>query len=237
VDLQHDGARTFIQVVLKRGNSTGTELTIHVPRDSRIVTNTVSADQIIEEVRGAQRLQSVSGELRTQLWNAEFEARTVSGEVIVKGRVSQAATSKEKERGARIQVSTVSGEISLDNVGDEIDADSVSGDMRVRAPTLSRARFKTTNGSLQLTSALSRDARVDVESINGDQSLTFDGSVDAEIDIDTFNGRIDNCFGPKPKKKHEYGPGTELRFKEGEGHAQVRVKTLNGRVTMCRNPR
>jgi hypothetical protein len=57
--------------------------------------------------------------------------------------------------------------------------------------------------------------------------------VDAEFDISTFNGDIDNCFGPKPHRTSEYGPGNSLRFKEGNGDGRIRIKALNGTVEIC----
>src|SRR5215831_8091333 len=87
LDFARDGAHTMIHVVeAKHGSSNGSDLTVHVPRDSELAIHTVSADQSIEEVHGVQRLQSVSGDIRTQVWGGEFEANTVSGEIIAKGQ-------------------------------------------------------------------------------------------------------------------------------------------------------
>ena len=55
-------------------------------------------------------------------------------------------------------------------------------------------------------------------------------TINAEFDIETFNGDIDNCFGPKPSRSREYGPGNELRFTQGKGDAQVRMKTHERRA-------
>ncbi|HYM35840.1 MAG TPA: DUF4097 family beta strand repeat-containing protein [Steroidobacteraceae bacterium] len=229
LDFHVDGEHTMIQVILpRRKHSSDTELTIHVPRDSRLDINTVSADQSIQDVHGAQRLQSVSGDIGTQVWSREFEARSVSGDIVAKGQAPKAGDS------ARSRISSVSGDVRVENLGDDIDVESVSGDMSLQVQALTRAHIRTTNGNARVTGGLSRDARIDAESVNGDLSFTFDSGVDAEFDIETFNGHIDNCFGPKPRKSHEYGPGNELRFKEGEGHAQVRVKTMNGKVRICR---
>jgi DUF4097 and DUF4098 domain-containing protein YvlB len=248
LDVVRDSEHILVKVVLRKGHQhdTDAELTIRIPRDSRLVIDTVSADQVIEDVRGVQRLQSVSGDIRAQVWGGEFEAKTVSGSITAKGQTAKSQSEKgqsEKSQSAigpteqpneRVHVTSVSGSIELDNLGSDLDVDSVSGEIEVRAQTLSRARIKTVNGSLQLSSMLSRNARIDAETINGELSLTISGVVDAEFDIETFNGGISNCFGPKAKKKSEYGPGSELRFKEGEGSAAVRVKTLNGKVKLCR---
>lgn len=227
LDFQSDGARTSIQVVLPRGRSSGggaSDLIVSVPRDSSLSITTVSADQIISNVRGAQRLQAVSGGIETQVWDREIEVKTVSGDVTVDGQGDQAPAT----------VATVSGDMRLSGVGRELDLNTVTGDMHVRAERIDRARIKTTNGDLELSASLGPEARLDAEAINGDLLMTFLGSIDAEFDIETFNGTIDNCFGPEPRRSREYGPGNELRFTEGKGAGRVRIKTLNGTVEVCR---
>lgn len=234
IDFKRDGDRVYVKVVPRNGRNrkVDADLTIRVPQESRVDVNTVSAEQEVENVRGAQRLLTVSGDLNTQVGGGELVAQSVSGDIVAKSNASA-----DKGRKARTRVSSVSGSIMVENLGDDVEAESVSGDVMVRSQSLTRARVKTTNGSIRLTAGLAKDAQIDAESINGDFSLQIEGAVDAEFDIETFNGKIDNCFGPQAKRTHEYGPGRELHFKEGEGRGRVRIKTLNGGVNVCKNPR
>ena len=226
LDFKSNGARTTIEVVLPKGRNYqgSTDLVVQVPRNSSLVINTVSADQTIKDVRGMQRLQSVSGEIQTELWNEDIELKNVSGEISVTGHSGKGT----------LRATSVSGDLRLNRVGPEIEINTVTGDMNVQAQELSRARIKTTNGDLELRAAsLTRDVRIDAEGINGDLRFRFRGAIDAEFDIETFNGDIDNCFGPKPHRTREYGPGTALRFKEGNGDGRIRIKALNGTVEIC----
>jgi DUF4097 and DUF4098 domain-containing protein YvlB len=227
LEFRRDGDRTIIEVVLPRGHthSGSTDLKVRIPRESSLVTNTVSADQTIQEVRGAQRLQSVSGSISTEVYGAELEAQSVSGEIMAKGSGG----------AAQARVTTVSGDVRLHGVGRELELNTVSGDMEVHVDEISRARIKTTNGDLNLAAKLASDGRVDAEAINGDLSFRFRGKLDAEFDIETFNGDIENCFGHTPRRTREYGPGNELNFKLGQGNARVRIKTLNGTVEVCKD--
>lgn len=226
LDFRRDGRLTIIRVQLNEGrhHSADTDLQVRVPRDSAVTINTVSADQTIEQVRGFQKLQAVSGSINTQIYAGECEATTVSGEVTVRAN----------DAGAPLRVNTVSGDVRLMGGTRELDLSTVSGDLEVRTAQLGRARIKTTNGTLDLSSQLARDARVEAEAINGEIRFMFEGAVDADFDVQTFNGEIDNCFGPKAQRAHEYGPGNELRFREGTGSANVRIKTLNGEVQLCK---
>jgi DUF4097 and DUF4098 domain-containing protein YvlB len=226
LDFKTEGARTLIKVVLPKmsGSSGSSDLIVKIPRDSSLNVNTVSADQSISGIRGTQRLQAVSGGIETEFGPGDLEAKTVSGDILARGTDGKGS----------VRATSVSGDIQLDKIGPELDLNTVSGDMTVRvAERLDRARIKTTNGNLDLTGALGKEARVDAEAINGDLRFTLRGDINAEFDIETFNGDIDNCFGPKASRSREYGPGNELRFTQGKGDAQVRVKTMNGGVGIC----
>ena len=226
LDFKTSGARTTIEVVLPKGRSYqgSTDLVVHVPRNSSLTTNTVSADQTIKDVRGMQRLQSVSGQIQTELWNEDLELKNVSGEIQVNGHSGKGA----------LRATSVSGDLRLHHIGPEMELNTVTGDMQVQAEEVSKARIKTTNGDLELRAAsLTRDVRIEAEGINGDLRFRFRGAIDAEFDIQTFNGEIDNCFGPKPHRVSEYAPGNALRFKEGNGEGRIRIKALNGTVEIC----
>ncbi|HEY0683695.1 MAG TPA: DUF4097 family beta strand repeat-containing protein [Steroidobacter sp.] len=226
LDFRKDGSRTYIKVVLPRMSSGGgaADLVVKIPRDSGLIVNTVSAEQIIKGVRGAQRLQAVSGGIETEFGPGDLELKTVSGSVIARGLDGKGL----------VRATTVSGDLEITKAGPELDLNTVTGDMNVTLDRLDRGRIKTTNGDLDLTTALGDDARLEAEAINGDLRFHLRGEIDAEFDIETFNGDIDNCFGPEPRRSREYGPGNELRFSQGKGGARVHIKTLNGTVMVCK---
>lgn len=224
LDFESKGGRTVIEVVLRRHSQGGsTDLTVRAPHESSLYVNTVSADQNIADIRGALQLQAVSGSIVADSWG-DIEAKTVSGEIEVRGRDGDGA----------VRATSVSGDIVLNDVGPEIEIDTVTGDMEVRMDELKRGRIKTTNGDLTLRTRLAADARLDAEAINGDLRFLLASPINAEFDIETFNGDIENCFGPAPRRTREFAPGNELRFTEGKGDARVRIQTLNGGVEVCK---
>src|SRR5678815_1929525 len=91
-----------------------------------------------------QRLQAVSGMIQTELWNEDLELKNVSGEVSVRGHSGKGA----------MRVTTVSGGVRLDDVGPEMELNTVTGNMNVRVSELSKARIRTTNGNLELLSLI-----------------------------------------------------------------------------------
>jgi len=226
LDFRNEGSRTYIKVVLPRMSAGGgsSDLVVRVPRESSLTVNTVSAEQNITGVRGMQRLQAVSGNITTEFGPGDIELKTVSGDIHARGRDGKGL----------VRATTVSGDMQIHKAGPELELNTVSGDMLVTLDRLDRGRIKTTNGDLELTTALGEAARVEAEAINGDLTFNLRGSVNAEFDIETFNGDIENCFGPKPNRSRQYGPGNELRFTEGKGNARVRIKTLNGAIVLCK---
>jgi DUF4097 and DUF4098 domain-containing protein YvlB len=221
-----EGSRTIVRVVLprNRGDSGGTDLVVRIPEMSSLTVNTVSADQEIDGVKGAQRLQAVSGLIHTEVAGEDFQAKTISGDILVSGGSGG--------KPAVYSVTTVSGDLTLSKINGEVEVETVSGDMTIEAGELTRARVRTTNGDMELSTKLAKGGRFDAETINGDVTLKLLGTVDAEFDIHTFNGEIESCYGEEVRSR-ERGPGHDLTFTRGNGSARVRIKTLNGGVDLC----
>jgi DUF4097 and DUF4098 domain-containing protein YvlB len=218
------GKLTKIKVILpKRGSSDDTDLTIRIPSGSSLSVNTVSADIEVQGVRGAQRLQTVSADIETEAVGEDVECKTVSGDISVKGQ----------GKPGLLTITTVSGDAQVHNVAGEVNGNTVSGNFNFSLSDTSRSRLRTTSGDLAMKTRLTGDARLDVESISGDVRLDLLGKPNAEFDVSSFNGEIRNCFGPKPARTDEYAPGRELQFREGQGSARVRIKTLNGDISFC----
>jgi DUF4097 and DUF4098 domain-containing protein YvlB len=217
---------TRIKVILpnRSYNVDDTDLVIKVPSGSTLSVNTVSADLIVQGVAGAQRLQTVSGDVRTDASGEDIECRTVSGDVIVRG----------SGRKGLVSITTVSGDANATQVAGEVNGNTVSGTFNLQAGEVTRSRLRSTSGDLGLVAQLAADARLDFESISGDVRLDVVGPAGGQFDVSTFNGEIRNCFGPKAHRTDQYAPGSEVRFQEGSGSARVRIKTLNGDIGVCR---
>lgn len=225
LEFQNDGRHTWIKVVPPPGHksSRSADIVVQVPEASSVSINTVSADQAVRNVRGSQRLQSVSGQIETAIWSEDLQVKTISGDVRVDGH--RTATMAE--------INSVSGGIVLKDVAGEVELETVSGDVEVWMGELKRGRLRTTSGTVDWRATLAPDARLDAEAISGDLKLRLDGKINAEFDIESFNGEIDNCFGPKAKRTREFAPGSSVRFVEGKGGARVGIKTMNGGVELC----
>jgi hypothetical protein len=162
LDVEKEENRIVVRVVLPqdsgRGFWRGSELHISAPRGVSVEASSVSADIRVRAIEGEQRLQSVSGNVETRAFERELRLKSVSGNVTVHG----------DDTRARTQASVVSGNISIDGVGDDVEAQSISGRVQLRARSLQRAK------------------------------LMFNGGTGGDYELSSFSGGIDNCFGPEP---------------------------------------
>ena len=223
--VERDGDKVTIKVkVPKRGGrGIDSDLHIHVPEGSSIDVGTVSADISVSEVRGEQKLNSVSGDIDTEADGNDVSAEAVSGDIDVKGQ----------EKTAETRANTVSGDVTLFRVAGIVVGESVSGDVIVDQGSFERASLNTVNGEIVFRAGLRDGGRLQIETVNGDVDVEFDDRVSGRYDIETFNGDIRNCYGPKAERTSKYTPGWELSFQEGSGNARVTISTLNGDVSIC----
>jgi DUF4097 and DUF4098 domain-containing protein YvlB len=225
LEFRTQGRHTLIRVKYPSGskNVGASELRIRMPVESRLVVASVAADVEIRELRGAQRVNSVSGNIGTVMSSEDVQLKTVSGDIRLVGT----------DAPGLLTITTVSGDVEVRGVAGEIVLQTVAGDLDIASEQLERARIRTTNGDATLHAGLAPEARIEMEAVNGRLSLVLKGEPpDAEYTLETFNGEIENAFGPDPVRTSRFAPGTELRFTTGEGSARVNMETLNGAIIL-----
>lgn len=127
-------------IALKFGVVASNALISGLVSDARI--NTVSGDVVIDELTGNLDLNTVNGELSVQRHKGNIRAHTVSGDITASGDIR------------RFSAESVSGNMYLDLTGtpDEVNTNSVSGDLTVRLAEGIGARYRvnTVSGTLHL---------------------------------------------------------------------------------------
>jgi DUF4097 and DUF4098 domain-containing protein YvlB len=223
--LERDGKRVTVKVKVPRNSSRkiSSDIVVRLPEASSIDVSGVSADILVEGVRGEQSLHTVSGDVETEASGADLEVASVSGDVEVRGDGKDTVT----------RAGTVSGDVVLFGLSGEISAEAVSGDVTIDEGSYDRVAIQTVNGDLTFLAELRPAGRLDAESVNGGVTMELAGKVSAKFEIESFNGGIDVCFGPEPVRTSKYAPGWELVFTEGEGDGSVNVSTLNGSIRIC----
>ena len=224
VDVNSDHGRTTIKVVLPHHSERDGDAHLHVqvPKDSELTVSAVSADVTTAGVTGAQRLNTVSGDIAAELAGSDLELKTVSGDVKLKGH----------GQPARLHMSTVSGDVHLEHGAGDLEAGTVSGTLVVSLDSTRSVRARTTSGDVHFEGKLARGADFDATSVSGDLNVRASAEGGYAYEISTFSGDISNCFNATPSE-HGHMPGHTLQGTRGDGAGHVRLKTMSGDVQLC----
>lgn len=198
-------------------------LTLRVPKGASIVADTVSADIEVAGIRGELSLQSVSGAVETQAYEAPVKATAVSGDITIMGN------------GGKANVSTdnVSGTSTVTGVRGSYEGEVVSGEIRATIASAERVQINSVSGDIDLSVGLDAASRLNLESVSGTIGLRIKPPVNADFDIESFSGGIENCFGLEARDTSKHAPGFELNFTQGNGGARVEIQTLSGAISVC----
>jgi DUF4097 and DUF4098 domain-containing protein YvlB len=224
VELNSDGPRTTIKVILPHASSHGGEarLKVKIPKDSELDVSAVNADLTTTGVLGVQHLSAVSGNITAELAGADVELKTVSGDLRLKGH----------GQPARLHVSTVSGDIHLEHGAGELEASTVNGTLIVSLDSARGVRARTTSGDLRFEGKLTRGASFEASTVSGDLNVRASADGGYAYEVSSFSGEITDCFNVSPEHV-KYGPGSRLEGTRGEGAGHVRLKTMSGDVQLC----
>jgi hypothetical protein len=201
-----------------RGPREDSILEVNVPRAAALDADGVSADILVEGLKGGRdiELESVSGDLRLRGDAERVELSTVSGDADLEG------TSRS------VNLESVSGDITARGIGGRISAESVSGRIELTATDTDEVTSGTVSGDVNVEVGKLGGGRVKIESMSGDVTLDLPTDSSARIDVETFSGSIRSDFGTVDKEEH--GPGSSLKTMIGKGDAQITLESFSGDV-------
>lgn len=205
------------------GNKTGpTDLQLTVPLRAGLEIDSVSANVDVSgvassklsidsvsgnvEVAGAPRVvhvETVSGDVRMTVNSPEVEAQSVSGKLILRGRMS-----------SEVRTETVSGDIDVVVNGErinELSANTVSGNAEVRTGLASQGEIK-------------------LESVSGDLTLVLPQNVSAQVHGESFSGKLRAPGVTIDRPKH--GPGSSFNTRYGSGDGEISLETFSGNAEL-----
>lgn len=228
VEVTSSGDHTVVRVQLKHhamgfDGDRETHLRVQVPKDSELDASTVSANLTSAGVQGIQRLKSVSGDLTAEMGPSDFDAKSVSGTLKLRGH----------GQPARLHISTVSGDIELKHAAGDLEATTVSGEISVELTPARSVRLRSTSGDITFDGRLLRGTDFDGQSVNGDLKVRAAAEDGLQYEIQSLTGDIRDCFNVKAERSSEYGPGEKLNGTRGTGGAHVRLKTMSGEIELC----
>jgi hypothetical protein len=158
IQLRWDTIVDVVKGLGRRGDRA--DISVLVPRGIDLKFDTVSADGLVSGLHSDARVSTVGGDIVVDGLHGDVEVNTVHGELSVRnhtGRVTARTVSGDvTAAGAltRFAVDGVSGSVFVDAEGtpDQIQANTVSGDLTVRVDEGLGARYRinTVSGALQL---------------------------------------------------------------------------------------
>lgn len=223
VDFESEDGVTDIRVVYPRNgrNVEGADLVVRVPAGSRVSVEGVSADVVVQNVRGDVDAESVSGNVRVTGGSRVVSASSVSGNVVI-----DAATND-------VRAESVSGSVTLGGATGYIEAETTSGDIRVEAREASSVSLHSVSGGVVYRGSLDRNGSVNIESFSGTVDFVVPGNTIGDFEASTFSGGIDNGFNNERPRTERRGPGSELEFSTGNG-AEIELSSFSGTIRIRR---
>jgi DUF4097 and DUF4098 domain-containing protein YvlB len=230
ISTESSRGRVSIKVIVTH-HSGGTDLRVHIPRDSELIVSAVSADITVNDVRGVLQLGTISGVIHTDVFQKSAEIKTVSGDLVLRGRGRDAGADG-------IHASSISGTIRVDRAGGDLEAITVSGEMTLRLDHPAHdVRIRTTSGDVTFEGKLTKGGNLEAQSVSGDLEVRAAPDTGAlDFEINTFSGDIKNCMGLEAERVSKHGPGRRLNGTHGtpgRDDARVRLKSMSGDVDLC----
>ncbi len=174
-----------------------------------------SHDLDIEVPRGAEvSVESASGDIEGTNLHGPTRIRSASGDIDLVGLAGPT------------DIDSVSGDVSLTAAGPiELKVRSISGDLIVRAPQLTRTEIGTTSGDIRLDAVLGGTGPFEIQSVSGD--VTIVGRADFQIEARTVTGDLESDLphttdNGRGRKRLIVGTGgTRLGFTSVSGDLRV----------------
>lgn len=209
----------------KNGPDSDSDLILSVPRTAEVKVDAVSADIKVSGVDGKSvSVGSVSGDTMVGGNAAQVDIETVSGDVKF--------DSSNTDPNGRVHLQTVSGDVAAKGGAGRIKLETVSGEVVFRTKEVQEIEAGTVSGTIEIHAIPGKHARIHLDTMSGSVRAFLPASLSARIEGETFSGSLHSDFGKV--EKPEYGPGSSLNARVGEGDAQINVQAFSGDVTIAR---
>jgi DUF4097 and DUF4098 domain-containing protein YvlB len=223
VDVSTDHDRTGVKVVFPHISSHGdVMLRVQVPKGSELTISGTSADVETRGVSGAQRLNTVSGDITAELAGSDLELKTISGSVHLKGH----------GQPAHLRISTVSGDVSLEHGAGDLEAGTTSGQLVISLDSARSVRVRSTSGDLRFNGALARDVNFEASSVSGSLHVHASAEGGYAYELSSFSGDLSTCTKTR-EKDEDAMPGHRMEGTLGAGAGHVRLKSMSGDIELC----
>lgn len=212
-------------LISKHGPANDTNLVLSVPHAIALKLELVSADSKVNGIDGKSlEIESVSGSV-----NASGAPRSVEIDNVSGGVKFDATRAGAIERA---HVQTVSGDIGVGGVDGRVKLETVSGKIAYNAPSVGEFNAESVSGTIEANAAPAKGARLRAQTMSGTVKMRLPPALSAHLTATSFSGDIRSDFGSV--KKAEYGPGSSLDARVGDGDARIETESFSGNIQLLK---
>jgi len=220
-----------------RWNSSGSDLTIHMPKNIRVSFESISSDVELRNLNNDITVKTVSGDIKATELSENIELSSVSGTIKsskLQGKVNLSTVSGDiydKNSSGRLQLQAVSGEITSQSKAKEVFVNNISGNTELNLSEVDELRVSSVSGDTSVGLDLQKNGVVKASSVSGSVELDFQKDVAADFRLKAnAGGDLINKLTDKEATHAKYGPSSKLYFQTGNANSSVRVSTVSGDV-------
>ena len=206
------------------GRRNDATLELDLPRNVRLVVSTASADVDISGIDGDVEIRTTSGDISLDDIGGRLTLETLSGDIRSGGRSGPARVTTMSGditmRGVRddANVHTTSGDVILGmERAARIDVESISGDVTFDGSTTEDARLQVTTHSGDVTLRLPESARGSID------LSTFSGDMTASGSLTLMPNSLTSSRRERAARRYEIGGGGSTRFTISTFNGDLRV--------------
>jgi hypothetical protein len=129
---------------------------------------------------------------------------------------------------ARVDASTVNGDMRVDGTSADIEASTVNGDLEAFSAA-GRVEASTVNGSITVRNGAAVTQDLEYSTVNGSVTVELPANTNASVNLSTVNGRIQTEF---PMTLDGNINPRRIRADIGNGGPRIRVSTVNGSIRL-----
>lgn len=178
------------------------EYEVQVPQDASVTVRAGSGPVLVEKLRGDVTLEGDS---------ASIEVRDMSR--------------------AHLQIKTIDGAITVQNVNGHIEVTSVGGEVHLRNVNGPKVTVNTTRGSIHYTGSFGEGGQYRLFNHTGNIEVILPASASVDISAHSATGSVENTYPFKPKEQGaEAAASRKFSGISQAGSSSVNLNSLSGRI-------
>lgn len=126
----------------------------------------------------------------------------------------------------------VTGDVWAEGLRSDVDANSVTGDVRVSTTGIARAN--TVTGEIDVEIGHMGWDRLSFKTVTGDITLRVPADFDADVEFESLSGDLDSDFDIQVTRERRRWVGSHVQGTIGRGGRDLQLNTVSGDVRLLR---